>query len=517
MDGPDSENQLRRAVICDMLRRNARRQPSKPAIIERNADGSRREVTYRELNNYVNMLARKWTDEGLETRSVVAGVGKNGIDLIAAYFATMKCGASFTMLNHAHTQDELRYQLGHAQPSIVVARNSAQSAIEELLVGPSAPRFVVLHDALETSRSDVFAELDTVIEDEWTAAIVYTSGTESHPKGVELTHRNFMIATTPAWSYEGYLRTSDRFLLLAPIHTMAGIGTVTNAMSIGATLVVLDTTDAEVVLATIEEERISNMSQTPTFYRRMVESPRFAQTDLSSLEQCHTYGGLNQVSVFESLVAKVPGLWWATYWGQSELSQLGSIGWFRSLSDIPGGDLRWIGVPTPHLEVRVVDEEFNDVEVGEMIVRSPAVMKGYRDNPERTADTLRGGWLHTGDIVRCDAEMNLFFYDRKKDVIKTGGMNVSSLEVEQAILEVDGVLEVAVFGCPDDVWSEAVVACVVQKSGATLDPGAVIAHCKSRLSGYKVPKRVHLAESLPKDLQGKIRKRVLRDEYESLR
>lgn len=514
MTGVDGENQLRRAVISDMLRRNAQRQPSKPAVIERNADGSRREVSYRELNNYVNMLARRWAADGLEPRSVVAGIGKNGIDLIAAYFATMKCGASFTMLNHAHTVDELRYQLSHARPSIVVARNAAQSPIAGLVDGPS---LVSLENGVGESSQDVFAELETTIEEEWTAAIVYTSGTESHPKGVELTHRNFMIATTPAWSYEGYLRNSDRFLLLAPIHTMAGIGTVTNALSIGATLVVLDTTDADVVLATIEEERISNMSQTPTFYRRMVESQRFANTDLSSLEQCHTYGGLNQVGVFEALVAKVPGLWWATYWGQSELSQLGSIGWFRSLTDIPGGDLRWIGVPTPHLEVRVVDEDFNDVEVGEMIVRSPAVMKGYRDNPERTADTLRGGWLHTGDIVRRDEEMNLFFYDRKKDVIKTGGMNVSSLEVEQAILEVSGVLEVAVFGCVDDVWSEAVVACVVPKPGVIVEGTTVIAHCKSRLAGYKVPKRVHLVESLPKDLQGKIRKRVLRDEYESVR
>jgi acyl-CoA synthetase (AMP-forming)/AMP-acid ligase II len=402
----------------------------------------------------------------------------------------------------------------HARPAFVVARHGAQSPIANLL---DSPHLVSLEDELVASLRGTYDELDTTIEEEWTSAIVYTSGTESHPKGVELTHRNFMIATTPAWSYEGYLRSSDHFLLLAPIHTMAGIGTVTNAMSIGATLVVLDTTDADVVLATIEEEHISNMSQTPTFYRRMVESPRFAQTNLSSLEQCHTYGGLNQVGVFEALVAKVPGLWWATYWGQSELSQLGSIGWFRSLSDIPGGDLRWIGVPTPHLEVRVIDDDFNDVEVGEMVVRSPAVMKGYRDNHERTAETLRGGWLHTGDIVRRDAEMNLYFYDRKKDVIKTGGMNVSSLEVEQAILEVDGVLEVAVFGCVDDVWSEAVVACVVAKVGSTVESAAIIAHCKSRLSGYKVPKRVHFAESLPKDLQGKIRKRVLRDEYESVR
>jgi acyl-CoA synthetase (AMP-forming)/AMP-acid ligase II len=280
----------------------------------------------------------------------------------------------------------------------------------------------------------------------------------------------------------------------------------------GSTMVVLDSTDPDVVIDAIESERVTNMSQTPTFYRRMVESPRFIQADLGSLQQCHTYGGLNQASVFKAFVDKVPKLWWATYWGQSELSQLGSIGWFRQLEDIPGGDLRWIGKPTAHLEVRVVDDEGQEAEVGEMVVRSPAVMKGYRDDPARTAEAVRGGWLHTGDIVRRDDDLNLFFYDRKKDVVKTGGMNVSSLEVEQAILEVDGVIEVAVIGVPDEKWSEAVVACVVIRDGKSTDEGAIIGHCRQRLAPYKVPKRVVFRGDLPKDLQGKIRKRLLRDE-----
>jgi acyl-CoA synthetase (AMP-forming)/AMP-acid ligase II len=194
------------------------------------------------------------------------------------------------------------------------------------------------------------------------------------------------------------------------------------------------------------------------------------------------------------------------------LSQLGCIGWFKSLSEIPGGDLRWIGLPVPHLEVRVVDESDNDAEVGEMIIRSPAIMSGYRNDEEKTKEVLRGGWLRTGDIVRQDAEKNLFFYDRKKDVIKTGGMNVSSLEVEQAILEIPGVLEVAVVGVSDEVWSEAVVAFVVIKSNDKIDSVKIISHCKSNLAGYKVPKVVHFKDSLPKDLQGKILKRILRDE-----
>ena len=508
MTGDIVENRLRRAVISDMLQRNAARHALKAALIERSVTGSRRVVTFGQLNNYANMLATRWIAAGLTPGSVVAGIGRNGVDLVAAYMATLKSGCSFTMLNHAHTDDEIEFQIGHSKPAVVATR-SADSRAPFASHGADVTEFDGL---LEQSLEARFDEPEVFIEESSTAAIVYTSGTESRPKGVEITHRNFMIATTPAWSYEGYLRNLDVFLLLAPIHTMAGIGTVTNAMSMGSTMVVLDSTDPEVVIDAIESERVTNMSQTPTFYRRMVESPRFFQADLGSLQQCHTYGGLNQASVFKAFVDKVPQLWWATYWGQSELSQLGSIGWFRQLEDIPGGDLRWIGKPTAHLEVRVVDDEGREAEVGEMVVRSPAVMKGYRDDPTRTAETVREGWLHTGDIVRRDDDLNLFFYDRKKDVVKTGGMNVSSLEVEQVILEVDGVIEVAVIGVPDEKWSEAVVACVVIREGVSTDEAAIIGHCRQSLAPYKVPKRVVFRRDLPKDLQGKIRKRLLRDE-----
>ncbi|MFM8867413.1 MAG: class I adenylate-forming enzyme family protein [Ilumatobacteraceae bacterium] len=502
------DNRLRRAVIPDMLTRNAGRHSSKPAVIERSASGSRRVVSYGEMNNYVNSLANRWIADGLTPGSVVAGIGRNGADLVAAYLAALRCGCSFTMLNHAHTDVEIDFPIGHCNPAVGATRSTDD---RDVLAGHGS-RITTFDGLLESSLVQRHDEPDVFIDDSWTAAIVYTSGTESRPKGVEITHRNFMIATTPAWSYEGYLRNEDVFLLLAPIHTMAGIGTVTNAMSMGATMVVLDSTDPEVVIAAIESERVTNMSQTPTFYRRMVESERFDQADLGSLQQCHTYGGLNQANVFNAFVDKVPGLWWATYWGQSELSQLGSIGWFRRLEDIPGGDLRWIGKPTAHLEVRIVDDDGQDAEVGEMVVRSPAVMRGYRDDPARTAEAVRGGWLHTGDIVRRDADLNLYFYDRKKDVVKTGGMNVSSLEVEQAVLEVSGVLEVAVIGVPDEKWSEAVVACVVTRADAQVDEQEIIAHCKARLASYKVPKRVVFRNDLPKDLQGKIRKRLLRDE-----
>jgi acyl-CoA synthetase (AMP-forming)/AMP-acid ligase II len=242
----------------------------------------------------------------------------------------------------------------------------------------------------------------------------------------------------------------------------------------------------------------------------MTQVPVFESMDVGSLRRCITYGGMVPRAMIEAWRVAAPEVMWGTYWGQSELSQLGSIGWFATLEDIPGGDPSWIGRPVPQLEIRVVDDDGNDGEVGELLCRTPSAMLGYLDDAERTEAVFADGWVHTGDLVRVDADGNLFFFDRKKDMIKTGGMNVSSVEVERVLYQHDAVMEAAVVGVPDDYWSEAVNAFVVPRPGVDVDTADVIAHCKERLAGFKVPKAVHVVDALPKDTQGKILKRELR-------
>jgi acyl-CoA synthetase (AMP-forming)/AMP-acid ligase II len=207
---------------------------------------------------------------------------------------------------------------------------------------------------------------------------------------------------------------------------------------------------------------------------------------------------------------------WATYWGQSELTQLGATGWFRSLDDIPGRDSSWIGRPVGALELMLVDDDGNEVavgEAGEAWCRSPAVMLGYYKDAERTQETFAEGWLHTGDIMRRDEDGNYFFLDRRKDVIKTGGYNVSSQEVEKVLYSHADVTQVAVVGLPHEYWSEAVTAFVVLKSGSSLSQNELIRLCKDRVVNYKVPKAVRFVAALPVDGQGKILKRELRREH----
>ena len=242
----------------------------------------------------------------------------------------------------------------------------------------------------------------------------------------------------------------------------------------------------------------------------MIQAPGFAEADLTRLRRAVTYGGTMPRAMFEGFASAAPDLEWVTLWSQSELTQTPTIGRFRSLDDIPGRDPAWIGRPTAQLEVRVLDAEDNDAAEGELICRSPGVMRGYHKNPEKTAEVLRDGWLHTGDIVRIDDAGNLFFMDRQKDMIKTGGMNVSSVEVERVLYQHASIMEVAVVGVADDYWSQLVTAFVVPRPGATVDPDEVRTFCKEHLAGYKVPKSVNVVTALPKDTQGKILKRELR-------
>ena len=514
------ENLLRRAVLGDMLRRQAARQGDKAAVIARSGEGERRVLSYRELDRYSNRVAHGLDALGVGRGDRVSVMSRNIAEYVGFYYGTLKNGSVFTPLNPSSTPAEVARQVDHAQPSVVMAGpGMAEAAREGVAQARIDPRLVVMDrepSTGEMSLSEMLGKApdrmpEALVEESDLAMVMYTSGTESIPKGVMVTHRAMMIATTPSWIYEGYVEASDRFLLLAPVYTMAGTGTVTNLISVGATLVMIPRAEAGAVLETIESEGITNTSQTPTFYHRLIRHPDFPHRDLSSLRQAHVYGGPIPLDAVAQLRAKVPQVTWATYWGQSELSQLGVIGFFQDPTDIPDQDPRWIGKPAPHVEVRVVDSEGADAEVGELLCRSPGVMVGYYRNRQATAAVLGDGWLHTGDLVRLDQEGNLFFHDRVKDMIKTGGMNVSSAEVEEVVRAHPAVTEAAVVGVFHPEWTEAVTAAVVLAGGARVGEPELIDFCRRRLAGYKTPKRVEFVSELPIDPQGKVRKRRLRE------
>ncbi len=505
------KNGDRRANLGDALSRQAARNPHKTAVIGYDLQQNRRTLTYAELDRYSDRLAADLAAASVTQGSVVAMMSNNRIEFVVGYYGSLKAGACFTGISPALTDRELEFQLEHAEPSVIIAHASDGPRIRRLGGAARVVEFTGEGDPAFTGLPPAPAALDVDVDETDLALIVYTSGTEDTPKGVLIPHRNFLIATTPSWVIDGYIEATDVFLLLAPVHTMAGVGTVTNLMSIGATMVVTESVKADIVIEIIEADGVTNTSQTPTFYSQMISSERFASADLSSLRQCHTYGGSIPQPVIEAFTKHSDHVEWATYWGQSELSQLGVVGFYHSLDDIPERDLRWIGRPMSAVEVRVVDENGEEAPVGELLCRSPGIMTGYHKDDALTAETVVDGWLRTGDIVRMDSNSNLFFYDRKKDIIKSGGMNVSSLEVETVLKRHPIVDDAAVVGLPDEYWSEAVTAFVVLKGGAAFDEASLIDACKEDLAPYKIPKSFVVIDGLPRDKQGKVVKRRLRD------
>jgi acyl-CoA synthetase (AMP-forming)/AMP-acid ligase II len=341
---------------------------------------------------------------------------------------------------------------------------------------------------------------------------VYTSGTEAFPKGVMIPHRNYLLGTTPAWVAHMDIRPEDTWLFVMPFFTMAGLGSMTNLTLVGATLVMPYAIDPAGALRLLRDEGVTTMAQTPTFFLAVARQGDFADDPPMALRRCITYGGMVPGSMLDAWRAVLPELVWGTFWSQSELSQLGTVGWFCTLDDIPGRDPSWIGKAMAGLELRVVDDDGNDAGEGHVICRSPAVMLGYHDDPDRTAEVFRDGWLHTGDVMRIDTDGNLFFLDRAKDMIKSGGMNVSSVEVERILSAHPAVERAAVVGVADDYWSEAVNAFVVPRPGETPHAEDLIAWTRERAAPYKVPKAIHLVDQLPVDGQGKVLKRELRQQ-----
>ena len=503
---PHHRTPLGRATIGDQLRRHARTQPHKVAFIAYAGDGTRTETTYGALDERANRFAALFAARGVGRGGRIASMARNGVDVVAAYYGALKIGAAFTGINPLYREAEVAHQLGHSRAALVLVDDAFAAVlpegVERLHYGPD------LDALLAEQPAD---EPDVELDENDVALIVYTSGTEAAPKGVLIPHRNYLASTAPAWGWGLQTGPVDTWLFVMPFHTIAGLGSMTSLTLMGATLVLPATADPATAVQVIGRERVTVIAQTPTFYIALAAQEAFGPATVGQVRRAMTYGGQIPPHVVDAWSAAAPDVLWGTYWGQSELSQLGTVGFFRTLDDVPGGDPTWIGKPVTHLEIRVVDADDRDAEIGELICRSPSAMLGYLDDPERTAQAFRGGWVRTGDMVRVDADGNLFFHDRVKDMIKSGGMNVSSQEVERVVHGHPAVERAAVVGVPDPYWSEAVTAFVVVRPGHELTGEELVAHCRAVLATFKVPKAVHLVDELPVDPQGKVLKRRLRD------
>ena len=355
-------------------------------------------------------------------------------------------------------------------------------------------------------------ELEPELAPQTLAGLFYTGGTTGASKGVMLTHANLMANAVHTQLAQPLL-TDDRYLTIAPMFHAAGVYSALIVAWVGAANIVLPAFDPDVALDLVVTEAITCFIAVPAMLAAMIESQAVAPRDVSSLRWISH--GASPVAL--EVLRQAYGLFGCELihlYGSTELSPLATI--FRHEEQHLDTDrAKSCGVVPPGVQLRILDAGLNPVpagEVGEVTVKGPNVMAGYWNKEKQTTAVLDpDGWYQTGDLGYVDAEGYLFLVDRSKDMIVSGGENVYCTEVEDAIYTHPAVLEATVFGIPDDQWGEAVHAVVVPRAGAEIDASALIAHCRSRIAGYKVPKSISFQdEPLPKSGPGKVLKRNLR-------
>lgn len=513
----DLVRSARRQRLADLLHRSAERYPNKTALVYRDLRQS-----FAQLNEVVNRTANALAASGVRQGDHIALFSHNNHGFVVTRFALARLGAVTVPINFMLNASEVAYILSNGDCCGLVAED-ALAAVAEAAVATAGVTLKV-RGAIRDARDETPAGWECVqewmkhpdatapdvdIDDDAPIQMIYTSGTESKPKGTLLSARS-LYAQYASVIIDGEMSSEDIEVHSLPLFHCAQLDCfLTPDLYLGATSIVLPSPEPAALLRTIEAEKVSKLFCPPTVWIALLRHESFDKTDLSSLKKGYYGASIMPVEIIKEISARIPGIRLFNFYGQTEMSPVATI-----LK--PEDQLRKLGSAgraAINVETRVVDDDDKVVPcgtVGEIVHRSPHATLGYWKNPEKTAESFRNGWFHSGDLGVMDEEGYLSVVDRKKDMIKTGGENVASREVEEIIFAHPAVSEVAVFGVPHPRWIEIVIAVVVTRSGQRLADGELQQFCKERMAGFKVPKHVEVVEALPKNASGKILKRDLR-------
>jgi fatty-acyl-CoA synthase len=516
---PDTAAAIARArqhAVGDLLRRTALRYPDKTAVVA----GERR-VTFAGFDVAVNRTAHALAARGLAKGDRLALLAHNSWQYAVLAFATARLGVVLVPVNFMLGPEEIAFVLTHSGATGMVAEDGFVPTAEEALasagaaggvrgrIGGAAPGWEDVDDWWTVGPTH---DPEVAIGDDDPLRLMYTSGTESRPKGVMLSSRS-LVAQYVSCVVDGGMSADDVEVHSLPMYHCAQLDCFFSVdVYLGATSVILPGPDPATLLATIERERATKLFCPPTVWISLLRHPDFDTRDLSSLRKGYYGASAMPVEVLRELARRLPDVRFWNFYGQTEMAPLATI--LRPHEQLPFAGSA--GRPSINVETRLVDDEGEQVppgEIGEIVHRSPHAALGYYRDEAKTAAAFRGGWFHSGDLGVMSEDGYLSVVDRKKDMIKTGGENVASREVEEVIYQLEEVAEVAVFGIGHPHWIEAVTVVVVPKQGATLTAEQVDAHARAHLAGYKRPKYVVLADALPKNPSGKILKRDLRAEH----
>jgi len=499
-------------TLSDVLRRHARVRPAKIAFVD-----PRRRCTFSEMDERVTRLANALSSRGIGRGDRVAVLGYNSIELVETWLAALRLGAIAVPMNFRMVVDEIAYVLADSGAAVAVVDIALAPAVEQARAkAPSVDTVITIGgdmDDVIAGASDV--AIDVAVEDEAPAFIMYTSGTTGFPKGAVLSHRNLYLHAFSSMATLGDRDDDDCWMAVAPLFHTAGVSGMLPMFLNGGTAVIPPSGgfDPAATIATIVEEHVTSCWMTPAQWQIVCAMPDLGSRDLSRLRRVWWGAAPASTTLLRTMIDAFPHAEIIAAFGQTECSPITCL--------LRGEDalrkIGSVGTPMLNVETRIVDDEMNDVaqgEVGEIVYLGPLVMKEYWHKAEETAEAFRGGWFHSGDLVRQDSDGYIYVVDRKKDMIISGGENIYCAEVENVLATCAKVTEVAVIGVADPKWGETPMAVVVPRDAD--DPPTddeIEAHCRQHLAPYKRPRRLVIVDTLPRNASGKVLKTRLRQAY----
>ena len=507
-------------LLTQPLHKALREQPRRLAMVY----GERRH-SYAAFVDRVARIAGVLQTHGVHTGERVAVLAANSDRYLEILYGCWWAGAVVSPVNLRWSAEEVLYSLDDCAASVLLV-DDAGLAVAQQVRARAASLKASFHfgDTAVEGWADFEALIaaaeplaDAMRQGDDLAAVLYTGGTTGRPKGVMLSHDNLavgalatLVATPRPQPAVG--------LHVAPLFHVGGIAFAIQLLSRLATQVLIPAFSAEAVLQNVQTQRVTETFLVPTMLKLVVEYPQFRDYDTSSLGSVLYGAAPIDEALLDAAITRFPGAGFAQCYGMTEASPVVAAlpAWCHQRQGHAAGKLMAAGVPVATAEIRIVDADARELaagQAGEVVVRGPTVMQGYWNKPEQTAAALRDGWLHTGDVGYLDEDGFLFIVDRLKDMIVSGGENVYSAEVENAILKHPAVSACAVIGIPDARWGESVHAVVVLHDVAALDEARLVEHCRGLIAGYKCPRSVEFRPQLPLSAAGKLLKYALREPY----
>ncbi|KGH45127.1 AMP-dependent synthetase [Modestobacter caceresii] len=467
------------------------------------------ELTYRDVARRARAVAAGLDALGIAEGERVAVVSHNSARLLELLYAVPSFGRVLVPVNFRLAPADFAYIVEHCGARVLLA----DPEVESQLSGIDVPHRFLLGEEYESGllRHDAEPRPWSAPDEDATATINYTSGTTARPKGVQMTHRNLWVNAT---TFGLHMQVSDRdvYLHTLPMFHCNGWGLPYTAAGVGATQVALRKVDGAEILRRVERHGVTLMAGAPAVWNAVLDAAADWDGEVPGRDRVRIIvAGAPPPSRTIARVEEELGWEFNQIYGLTETAPLLTIN--RPRAEYDEMDVQTRARALSRAGVPALGTRISTSESGEVLAQGNTVLAGYWENPDASADALDGGWFHTGDGGTVDDAGFLTISDRKKDVIISGGENVSSIEVEDAVFSHPAVAEVAVIGVPDERWGEMVTALVVLAEGATASEADIIAHCRTTLAGYKAPKRVEFRDGIPRTATGKIQKFKLRESF----